>query len=216
MVNLNRGERFKDARLVHNKNGSETMAEVAKATGVSASLIKELEDDSSTRDFGYKKIAELAKHYGVSANWLLELTDDHRILPCATDELMLSESAIEAIRYYAQDPGDALRGLDRLLNSLDFWGVCLTVERLKKSVDALSSDVYPVADISRQHDLENEIIAAHPDLRGKIQVLYGDMLTSAIAKQASEFFEMAMNQVTGLDGRRYSVAKENVASNSNE
>ena len=216
MVNLNRGERFKDARLVHNKIGSETMAEVAKATGVSASLIKELEDDSSTRDFGYKKIAELAKHYGVSANWLLELTDDHRVLPCATDELLLSESAVEAIRYYSQDSGDALRGLDRLLNSPDFWGVCLTVERLKKSIDALSLDAYPIADITTQRNLEDEIIAAHPDLRGKIQVLYGDMLTSALAKQASDFFGMAMNQVTGLDNRRCPITKESFTSDLNK
>lgn len=201
MAYLTRGERFKDARLVHNKNGSQTMAEVAKATGVSASLIKELEDDDSTRDFGYKKIAELAKHYGVSANWLLELTDDHKILPCATDELSLSEGAIEAIRYYAEDSGDALRGLDRLLNSLDFWGVCLTLERLKKSVDVLSMESYPVTDVTKQHNLEDEIISAHPELRGKIQVLYGDTLTSAIAEQAKRFFEMALNRATGLDNR---------------
>lgn len=201
MAYLTRGERFKDARLVHNKNGSQTMAEVAKATGVSASLIKELEDDDSTRDFGYKKIAELARHYGVSANWLLELTDDHKILPCATDELSLSEGAIEAIRYYAEDSGDALRGLDRLLNSLDFWGVCLTLERLKKSVDVLSMESYPVTDVTKQHNLEDEIISVHPELRGKIQVLYGDTLTSAIAEQAKRFFEMALNHATGLDNR---------------
>ena len=208
MARLTRGERFKDARLEHNKNGSQTMAEVAKTTGVSASLIKELEDDNSTRDFGYKKIAELAKHYGVSADWLLGLTEDHSISPCATDELSLSEGAIEAIRFYSEESADALRGLDRLLNSLDFWGVCITVERLKKSVDALSKETYPVTEVMKQHNLEEEIISAHPELRDKIQVLYGDVLTSSIAEQAKRFFEMAMNQATGLDKRMLRIVDE--------
>lgn len=207
MSYLTRGERFKDARLEKNKNGRQTMAEVEKATGVSASLIKELEDDDSTRDFGYKKIAALAKHYGVSANWLLELSDDHRILPCATDELLLSESAVDAIRYYAEDSGDALRGLDLLLNSMDFWAVCLTVERLRKSINALSSDCYPSVDTTKQHEIENEIISLHPELRGKFQILYGDMLTSAMSKQAADFFNMAMDHATGLDNRRICISK---------
>lgn len=207
MAYLTRGERFKDARLEHNKNGSQTMAEVAKATGVSASLIKELEDDDSTRDFGYKKIAELAKHYGVSANWLLELTDDHKILPCATDELLLSEGAVDAIRYYAEGSGDALRGLDLLLNSLDFWAVCLTIERLRTSVNALSTECYPSIDTTKQHDIEDEIISLHPELRGKIQVLYGDMLTSSMSNQAADFFNMAMRHATGLDNRGLNISK---------
>lgn len=201
MPTLTRGERFKDARVEHNKNGSQTMAEVSTATGVSASLIKELEDDDSERDFGYKKIVALAKHYGVSANWLLGLTDDHKIQPCATDELTLSESAIEAIRFYAEDSGDALRGLDYLLNSFDFFGVCLTTEHLKRSVDALSMEYRPVFDFATQRNLEDEIIAAHPELKGKIQVLYGDMHTSALRKRATDFFSMAIAHATGLDNR---------------
>lgn len=71
-VALTRGERFKDARTVHNQHGHQTMAQVHKATGISASLIQELEDDSD-RDFGYCKIAKLAEHYGVSIDWLIGL-----------------------------------------------------------------------------------------------------------------------------------------------
>lgn len=208
MLNLTRGERFKDARVVYNKNGSQSMAEVSMATGVSASLIKELEDDDSARDFGYKKIVELAKHYGVSANWLLGITNDHKIHPCATDELLLSESAVEAIHFFSSDSGDALHGLDLLLNSLDFFGVCLTVARLKKSVDALTKEHYPVADYATQRNLEEEIIAVHPELRGKIQVLYGDVLTSQLATQAIQFFEMAMNHATGFDNRLLPIRKD--------
>lgn len=74
MYNLTRGERFKDARTVHNQYGSQSMDEVYAATGVSASMIKDLEDDQKGRSVGYDKIAALAKHYGVSSDYLLGLS----------------------------------------------------------------------------------------------------------------------------------------------
>ena len=57
---LERGERFKDARLEYNRNGRQTLRAVYDATGISTSLIQELEDDSSSRDIGYLKIQKLA------------------------------------------------------------------------------------------------------------------------------------------------------------
>ena len=74
MCNLTRGERFKDARIVHNQHGSQSMDEVYATTGVSASMIKDLEDDQKERSVGYDKIAALAKHYGVSSDYLLGLS----------------------------------------------------------------------------------------------------------------------------------------------
>lgn len=71
MYSLTRGERFKDARIVHNQHGSQSMDEVHAATGVSASMIKDLEDDQKERSVGYDKIAILAEHYGVSSDYLL-------------------------------------------------------------------------------------------------------------------------------------------------
>lgn len=79
-VVLTMGERFKDARTVHNQHGNQTMAQVHNATGISASMIKELEADSS-RDFGYCKISKLAEHYGVSIDWLLGLSPARTIDP---------------------------------------------------------------------------------------------------------------------------------------
>lgn len=72
---LTRGERFKDARRIYNQHGDQTMEQVHKATGVYASLIKDLEADSE-RDCGYLKIAKLAKHYGVSIDWLLGFVEN--------------------------------------------------------------------------------------------------------------------------------------------
>ncbi len=80
LISLTRGERFKDARTVYNQHGPQTMAQVHKATGISASLIQELEDDSD-RDFGYCKITKLAEHYGVSVDWLVGLAPARTVDP---------------------------------------------------------------------------------------------------------------------------------------
>ena len=66
-------ERLKDARVVYNKNGSQTMREVEDETGVSKSAISDLENGK--RGVDYRKVASLAKHYGVSADWLLGLSE---------------------------------------------------------------------------------------------------------------------------------------------
>ena len=49
VMNLTRAERFKDARVVHNQHGKQTMDEVAIKTGISKSMIQVLEDDSIKR-----------------------------------------------------------------------------------------------------------------------------------------------------------------------
>lgn len=78
MKSLTIGERFKDARTVHNQHGKQTMSEVEAATGVKKSLISELENDSE-REIGYTKIIALAKHYGVSTDYLLGISDTQSI-----------------------------------------------------------------------------------------------------------------------------------------
>lgn len=103
MAVLTRGERFKDARNTLNQHGKQTMKAVEQATGVSASLIKDLEDDNSKRSVGYDKVAALAKHYGVSANWLLELSDDPAMQPSAVDDLGLPPEVIAGITRFNEN-----------------------------------------------------------------------------------------------------------------
>ena len=97
MARLTRGERFKDARVVHNQHKKQTMDEVATATGVSKSLIQSLEDDSVNRSVGYDKVAKLAAHYRVTTDYLLGLSDDPFPMPSVVDDLGLSLKAVEAI-----------------------------------------------------------------------------------------------------------------------
>lgn len=98
---LERGERFKDARLEYNRNGRQTLREVYAATGISTSLIQELEDDRSSRDIGYLKIQKLAEHYGVSIDWLLGMSDVVTVSPemsVACEITGLSEAAVKNIQ----------------------------------------------------------------------------------------------------------------------
>lgn len=93
-MTLTRGERFKSARLDCNQHGKQTMSAVQSATGVSASLIADLENDEKDRRVSYIDVATLAKHYGVTTDWLCGLAPDHHIKPCASSELGLSEKSI--------------------------------------------------------------------------------------------------------------------------
>ena len=71
MIKLTFGERLKDARTVHNRNGKQTLKEVEEATDVRRTLISDLENDKN-RGTDYRDINKLAKHYGVSLDWLID------------------------------------------------------------------------------------------------------------------------------------------------
>lgn len=110
MCTLTRAERFKDARTVHNIHGKQTMNAVQEATGVSASLIADLESDERSRKVNYMDVAKLAKHYGVTSDWLLGLSEDHHIQPCASDDLGLSEENL----YFLKAMNDLKKLSDRI------------------------------------------------------------------------------------------------------
>ena len=106
-------ERFKSARTDYNANGSQTMAQVANATGVPQSVISDLERDpnkdadhpTAPRKVAYQTVAVLAKHYGVSGNFLLGLPEgkEYDIKIIAADKLGLSTKAVENIEKVKQD-----------------------------------------------------------------------------------------------------------------
>ena len=135
MARLTRGERFKDARIDHNRNGKQTMDEVATATGVSKSLIQSLEDDSVNRSVGYDKVAKLAAHYRVTTDFLLGLSADPSPMPSVVNDLGLSLKAVDAIEQlemfdtpngqlqFGNASSHALDILNCLLESPDFHEV---------------------------------------------------------------------------------------------
>lgn len=81
---LNSWERFRDARIVHNIHGKQTMDAVSAATGVSKNMISRLETDpykdtdkpKAEAGVNWQAVALLAKYYGVSADYLLGLAEE--------------------------------------------------------------------------------------------------------------------------------------------
>lgn len=102
--------RFKLARTIYNQHGQQSVREVAKITGITGSLIDDLESNAGkARDVGYSKIVKLAKHYGVSSDYLLGLSE----IPSVDEDIKvafkitgLSEKAINALNGADRDELD--------------------------------------------------------------------------------------------------------------
>lgn len=68
--------RFKLSRTQHNQHGPQPVKEVASVTGITKSLIDDLESTlSNKRNVGYMTIKKLAEYYGVSSDYLLGLSE---------------------------------------------------------------------------------------------------------------------------------------------
>lgn len=126
-MKLTRGERFKDARTVHNRHGAQNMDAVYMATGIAKSIIHALENDDIDRSVGYDKVALLAKHYGVSIDWLLGLTEI-RTPNATTAEIIkttsLDETIIEhLIAWTTYDPvsKNSENALSQAVSEHAFW-----------------------------------------------------------------------------------------------
>ena len=67
--------RFKLARTLHNQHGSQSTKEVESGSGITKSLIEDLESNAGKpRNVSYLKVKRLAEHYGVSSDYLLGLS----------------------------------------------------------------------------------------------------------------------------------------------
>lgn len=219
---LTRGERFKDARTVYNQNKKQTMKAVETATGISASLIKDLEDDKSTRSVGYDKVAALAKHYGVSSDFLLNLSDDPAIRPSAVDELGLYPETIDellsnyeimtgGITDIYEDP--SIRAINITLLEMLESPIFEMIRNLAASIkdeeaapeSALVEDrnlVSNGASLEREDTfsgfaLRNELINAHPELAGRIHVTYGSMTLKPQLDEICNLFRDIVEEITG-------------------
>ena len=69
--------RFKLARTIHNQHGKESVKSVFEKTGISKSLIDDLESNvGKKRAVSYLTVKELAEYYGVTSDYLLGLSDN--------------------------------------------------------------------------------------------------------------------------------------------
>lgn len=116
MATLTIAERFKDARTVHNIHKKQSMKTVEQATGVSASMIKDLEAGSE-RSVGYDKIMALAKHYYVSVDWLLGLSEDIEFSPGELSDLGISAKSKNLILRNLENNNE-LRSFSTFINDM--------------------------------------------------------------------------------------------------
>lgn len=134
-------ERFKDARIVHNKNGKQTIREVESATGVNYGKIQRVEDGEG--EVGHTCIAPLAKHYGVSTDYLLGLCEDPYPIPSATNELGLPPGAVHFFRDLAEKQQNGkivdygfINTLYNFMSLLDSTNGLRLIHAMKKYIDA--------------------------------------------------------------------------------
>lgn len=115
MDNINR---FKQARILYNQNGKQSVKTVAQNTGVTASLISDIEATASKpRNVSYLTVATLSKYYGVSIDWLVGHTDIYEINCISVSSFIgLSDKAIKNLR---KMDDKTLSALNSFLSSLD-------------------------------------------------------------------------------------------------
>lgn len=93
--------RFKVARTLYNQHGQQSPKDVSNITGITKSLIEDLESNvGKRRNVGYLTVKKLAQYYGVSTDYLLGLTDTPSIDPqiqIAHKVTGLSEDAIHQL-----------------------------------------------------------------------------------------------------------------------
>lgn len=139
--------RFKLARTAYNQHGKQSVKTVSEETGISKSLIDDLESNvGNKREVSYLKVKKLAEYYGVTSDYLLGIID----CPSADYDLQsvyyytgLSVEAVEAIRNNQVcdeiDPGMYM--LNLVLQKKEFWDLLYSLDELRLSSAGLFAKV---------------------------------------------------------------------------
>ncbi len=218
MIRLTRAERFQDARTVYNQHGRQSMDEVSAATGVTKAVIQALEDSDSTRSVGCEKIAKLAKHYNVTTDYLLGLSDDPAPTRSAVDELGLPHDVVKTIiklkEYAEANVDDSLKGFVLFMRMFGESPIFEMISVLQDDISNEDSNE-PISLLkpgenpryfSRQRNermaenkLRNELIDAHPELSGRIDVICGSFLLQQELRQICDFFRETLQDELGYN-----------------
>lgn len=104
--------RFKEARTKYNQHGSQSTREVAQATGITKSLIEDIESTAGTpRNVGYLTVKKLAQYYNVTSDFLLGLSETPSVdedIKVVFKVIGLSEKAIKTLNAASSDERDFL------------------------------------------------------------------------------------------------------------
>ncbi len=215
MIVLSRGERFKDARTVHNKHGNQTTKAVHKDTGIYESMISNLENDEETRSVGYDKIVTLANHYGVSLDYLIGSSNDPSIRPSIVDELGLTPDAVRHIKSYSDSSRPQIPASDifpscepssSLLSALicdpsfdEFLERCQAlINNIVKAKQELSTDG-GAAFYSRSIDLNLKSLDLSHEMGYPVRILRIDELIETNLTSAENELSDLIRRVTGYN-----------------
>lgn len=134
---------FKLARIKHNQHGKQSVKDVASRTGITKSLIDDLESSlEKKRGASYLTVKKLAEYYGVSSDYLLGLTPHptpKAEIRAMCDYTGLSDKAVEVLHYAT------LPEADGVISDTDDWN--------KKTVSFINRVLELVRD---------EVIASNP------------------------------------------------------
>jgi Helix-turn-helix. len=139
MVITTRAERFECARTEFNIHGNQSIAEVAKATGLRASMISDLENNDKVRGVNYEAVAALAKHYGVFADYLIGLSDvpsrraDAQAIGNYTG---LSSASVERLSHWSPVFPHERDCLDRLLSARNFPALLEALNKVERTLQS--------------------------------------------------------------------------------
>lgn len=194
-------QRFVLARTKYNQHGKQSITEVSRDTGVSKSLISNIENSLKEREVGSSRVIELAKHYGVSVDYLLGLTDCIRYnadLRAICDYTGLSEITVECLCRYSED---TKRLLDVIFSSESDIAImeqiteCANADRVyEKSINNVISGNTDISEFTKQKISHFDINAFYAQqnffvlmdfLRGE----YEDKIEQINREKEEQFFQ---------------------------
>lgn len=139
---------FKEARTKYNQHGNESVKTVAEKTGITKSLIDDLEATSGKkRGVSYLIVAQLAKYYGVPADYLMGLPTPDLDMMTMREYTGLSEETIEYLHRIKDDFPQRTATLNELLTAPGLDDILLYLanirgycKRIPPFVDAIIND----------------------------------------------------------------------------
>ena len=184
--------RFKRARTIHNRHGAQSTQEVAKETGVTKSLIEDIESTvGKPRNVGYLTVKKLAQHYGVSADYLLGISDTPSTkedIQTACKTTGLSTSVIEWLKTITGDPAK-IDALNSILDNKTFQAILLYIDELK--------DVQIAAEMNRLGSANEQVKFVQVKEISDGQYLVGGYeYLSVLEYRIAELLKIVIDEVT--------------------
>lgn len=184
--------RFKRARTIHNRHGAQSTQEVAKETGVTKSLIEDIESTvGKPRNVGYLTVKKLAQHYGVSADYLLGISDTPSTkedIQTACKTTGLSTSVIEWLKTITGDPAK-IDALNSILDNKTFQAILPYIDELK--------DVQIAAEMNRLGSANEQVKFVQVKEISDGQYLVGGYeYLSVLEYRIAELLKIVIDEVT--------------------